>query len=123
MTKLGFDGHDRGVKVVTSALRQAGIEVIYTGPWQTVEGVVEAALQEDADLIGVSSLAYDHPLIPKLMARLRERELTIPVMVGGIIPPDEVPALKQAGVAGIFPPGTPLDKIVQFVETTCGGKE
>lgn len=115
MAKLGFDGHDRGVKVVTAALRQAGMEVIYTGPWQAVEAVVETALQEDVDIIGISSLAYDHPLIPKLMARLKERGADIPVVVGGVIPPDDVLQLKAVGVKGIFPPGTSLEDIVRCV--------
>lgn len=115
MAKLGFDGHDRGVKVVTAALRQAGMEVIYTGPWQTVEAVVETALQEDVDIIGISTLAYDHPLIPKLIARLKERGTNTPVVVGGVIPPDEVPQLEAAGVKGIFPPGTPLEDIISCI--------
>jgi methylmalonyl-CoA mutase C-terminal domain/subunit len=115
MAKLGFDGHDRGVKVVTAALRQAGMEVIYTGPWQTVEAVVETALQEDVDLIGISSLAYDHPLIPKLMTRLKERDADIPVIVGGVIPPDEVQQLEDAGVRGIFPPGSTLQDIARCI--------
>ena len=116
MTQLGFDGHDRGVKVVTAALRQAGMEVIYTGPWQTVEAVVETALQEDVDLIGISSLAYDHPLIPKLMARLKERDADIPVIVGGVIPPDDVKKLQDAGVKGIFPPGSTLQDITRCIQ-------
>ena len=116
MAKLGFDGHDRGVKVVTAALRQAGMEVIYTGPWQTVEAVVETALQEDVDLIGISSLAYDHPLIPKLMARLKERDADIPVIVGGVIPPDDVKKLQDAGVKGIFPPGSTLQDITRCIQ-------
>ncbi|MDP6511466.1 MAG: cobalamin B12-binding domain-containing protein [Dehalococcoidia bacterium] len=116
MAKLGFDGHDRGVKVVTAALRQAGMEVIYTGPWQTVEAVVETALQEDVDLIGISSLAYDHPLIPKLMARLKERDADIPVIVGGVIPPDDVRLLQDAGVKGIFPPGSTLQDITSCIQ-------
>ncbi|MEK7847659.1 MAG: cobalamin B12-binding domain-containing protein [Chloroflexota bacterium] len=115
MAKVGFDGHDRGVKVVTAALRQAGMEVIYTGPWQTVEAVVETALQEDVDVIGISSLAYDHPLVPKLVARLKDRGASIPVIVGGVIPPDDVRQLLQAGVRAVFPPGTPLDDIVKCV--------
>jgi methylmalonyl-CoA mutase C-terminal domain/subunit len=91
------------------------MEVIYTGPWQTVEAVVETALQEDVDIIGISTLAYDHPLIPKLLARLKERDSDIGVVVGGVIPADDVAQLKAAGVKGIFPPGTSLKDIVRCV--------
>ena len=116
LTKIGFDGHDRGIKLVASALRDAGMEVIYTGPWQTIEEVTETALQEDVDVIGVSSLGYDHVLIPGLMKLCEERNmLDTLVIVGGVIPPDEMPALKDAGVAEIFPSGTTLDSIVEFV--------
>lgn len=116
LTKIGLDGHDRGVKVVATTLRDAGMEVIYTGPWQTVEQVAEAAAQEGVDVIGISSLAYDHVLIPKLMKLLREKNLTdVLVIVGGIIPPDEASSLKEIGVAEIFPPGSPLDYIVEFI--------
>ncbi|MFQ5904331.1 MAG: cobalamin B12-binding domain-containing protein [Candidatus Binatia bacterium] len=117
MTKIGFDAHDRGAKVVASALREAGMEVIYTGPWQSIDEVVEASLQEDVDVIGVSSLAYDHLLIPKLMAGLRERGLwDILVVAGGVIPEQDVPTLQEAGVAKVFPPGTSLDEIVKFIQ-------
>ncbi|MDY7033453.1 MAG: cobalamin B12-binding domain-containing protein [Thermodesulfobacteriota bacterium] len=117
LTKIGFDGHDRGVKLVASAMRDAGLEVIYTGPWQTVEGVAETALQEDVDVIGISSLGYDHVLIPQLMELLRKKNLNdVLVIVGGVIPPDEVTALKDAGVAEVFPPGTKLNSIVEYVE-------
>ncbi len=116
LTKIGFDGHDRGIKLVASALRDAGMEVIYTGPWQTIEEVTETALQEDVDVIGISSLGYDHVLIPGLMKLCEERNmLDTLVIVGGVIPPDEMPALKDAGVAEIFPSGTTLDSIVEFV--------
>jgi len=116
LTKIGFDGHDRGVKIVASALRDAGMEVIYTGPWQTVEEVTEIALQEDVDVIGISTLGYDHVLIPGLMKLCEEKNITDTLMiVGGVIPPDEVPALKAVGVAEIFPPGTRMDSIVEFV--------
>jgi len=122
MTKLGLDGHDRGVKVVTAALREAGMEVVYTGPWQTVESVVESALQEDVDVIGVSSLAYDHLLIPKLMSRLKEKGLGhILVIVGGIVPPDEVPMLLESGVARVFPPGVSLQEVVEFIKAHAPG--
>ena len=116
LTKIGFDGHDRGVKVVASALRDAGMEVIYTGPWQTIEEVTEIAIQEDVDVIGISTLGYDHVLIPGLMELCKEKDIidTL-VIVGGVIPPDEVPGLKAVGVAEVFPPGTRMDTIVEFV--------
>lgn len=116
MAKIGFDGHDRGAKLVTSALRDAGMEVIYTGPWQAVEEVAETALQEDVDVIGISSLGYDHVLIPNLMKLLEKKNLNdILVIVGGVIPSDEIPGLKNTGVAEVFPPGTKLNRIVEYV--------
>lgn len=116
LTKIGFDAHDRGVRVVASALKEGGMEVIYTGPWQSIEEVVEASLQEDVDVIGVSSLAYDHLLMPKLMDALRERGMMdILVIAGGVIPAGDVPTLKGSGVAEVFPPGTPLDRVASFI--------
>jgi len=116
LSKIGLDGHDAGVIVVARALRDAGMEVIYTGPWQTPESVVETAIQEGADVIGVSSLAYDHVLVPRLMARLRERGVgDIPVIVGGVIPGPDARKLKAGGVAEVFHPGTSLDAIVAYV--------
>ncbi|MBI2876839.1 MAG: cobalamin B12-binding domain-containing protein [Candidatus Tectomicrobia bacterium] len=116
LTKIGFDAHDRGVRVVASALKEDGMEVIYTGPWQSIEEVVEASLQEDVDVVGVSSLAYDHLLIPKLTSALREKGLTdVLVIAGGVVPAQDVPTLKSAGVAEVFPPGTPLDQIAGFI--------
>jgi methylmalonyl-CoA mutase C-terminal domain/subunit len=115
LAKLGFDGHDRGVKVVATGLRDAGMEVVYIGPWQTPESVAKAAIEEDVDVIGISSLGYDHVLIPKLLTELKKVKSDIPVIVGGIIPPDEVHALKDAGVAEVFPPGSSMDSIVHFV--------
>jgi len=117
LTKIGLDGHDRGARIVANALREAGMEVIYTGPWQTIENVVETALQEDVDVIGISSLAYDHLLIPRLMEELRKRRVERPlVIVGGVVPEQDVDLLKRSGVATVFPPGTPLEEIVQFIE-------
>jgi methylmalonyl-CoA mutase C-terminal domain/subunit len=117
LTKIGFDGHDRGLRLVASALRDGGIEVIYTGPWQTIEQVTETALQEDVDVVGISSLGYDHVLIPKLLKLFKEKKMdNILVIVGGIIAPDEIPALKDAGVAEVFHPGTKLSSIVEFVK-------
>jgi len=118
LTKIGLDGHDRGVKVVAAALREAGMEVIYTGPWQTIDNVVETALQEDVDVIGISSLAYDHLLVPKLMECLKQKRSDGPkVIVGGVIPDQDMSLLKNSGVAAVFPAGTALEQIVHFVKS------
>ncbi len=116
IAKPGLDGHDRGAKVVARALRDAGMEVIYTGLRQTPEDIVEAAIQEDVDAIGMSSLSGAHmTLFPKVVALLRKRKAgDIVVAGGGIIPPEDVPALRKAGIRAIFGPGTPLKVIVEF---------
>jgi methylmalonyl-CoA mutase, C-terminal domain len=115
--KLGLDGHDRGVKVVSRALRDAGVEVIYAGLRQTPEMAVEAAIQEDVDGIGISILSGAHmTLIPRVLELLKERGAAdIVVFAGGIIPEDEAAELKKMGVAEIFGPGTSLATIVEFV--------
>ena len=115
--KVGLDGHDRGVKVVSRALRDAGVEVIYAGLRQTPEMVVEAAIQEDVDAIGVSLHSGAHmTLIPRILDLLKERNAQdIVVFGGGIIPPDDADALKKMGVVEIFGPGTSLQTIVDFV--------
>jgi methylmalonyl-CoA mutase C-terminal domain/subunit len=115
--KLGLDGHDRGVKVVSRALRDAGVEVIYAGLRQTPEMAVEAAIQEDVDGIGISILSGAHmTLIPRVLELLKERGAAdIVVFAGGIIPDDEAGELKTLGVAEIFGPGTSLATIVEFV--------
>jgi len=120
--KVGLDGHDRGVKVVSRALRDAGIEVIYAGLRQTPEMVVEAAIQEDVDGIGVSLHSGAHmTLIPRILELLKARGAgDIVVFGGGIIPDDDIASLKQLGVAEIFPPGTPLQATVDFVKRTFG---
>ena len=117
--KLGLDGHDRGVKVVSRALRDAGVEVIYAGLRQTPEMAVEAAIQEDVDGIGISILSGAHmTLIPRVLELLKERGAgDIVVFAGGIIPDDEAVDLKKLGVAEIFGPGTSLATIVEFVNT------
>jgi methylmalonyl-CoA mutase, C-terminal domain len=117
LAKVGLDGHDRGVKIVARALRDAGYEVIYTGLRQTPRMVVEAALQEDADLIGLSLHSGAHmTLFPAVMDELRKREATdITVFGGGIIPADDIAELKRLGVAEIFTPGTPLDEIIAWL--------
>jgi methylmalonyl-CoA mutase C-terminal domain/subunit len=119
MAKLGLDGHDRGAKVVARALRDAGMEVIYTGLRQTPEMVVEAALQEDVDIIGLSILSGAHmSLVPRVIELLRQRELDdVPVIVGGIIPDEDVPLLEEIGIHRIFQPGTPTRDIVAFIQS------
>lgn len=116
IAKPGLDGHDRGAKVVARALRDAGMEVIYTGLRQTPEDIVEAAIQEDVDAIGLSSLSGAHmTLFPQVVALLRRRRVgDIVVVGGGIIPEEDVRVLKKAGVKAIFGPGTPLKDIVAF---------
>ncbi len=124
LTKIGMDGHDRGVRIVAAALREAGMEVIYTGPWQNIDQVTKAAIQEDVDLIGISSLSYDHVLIPKLMDELKSHGAEdIKVIVGGIIPDGDVKVLVDAGVVGIFHPGTKMDSITAFIKEKCIPKE
>jgi methylmalonyl-CoA mutase C-terminal domain/subunit len=117
VAKPGLDGHDRGAKVIARALRDAGMEVIYTGLRQTPEMVVNAALQEDVDVIGLSILSGAHnAIIPRVMELLRQNKMDdVLLIIGGIIPDQDIPGLKQAGVAGIFLPGTPMDEIVEFI--------
>lgn len=119
VAKVGLDAHDRGAKVVATALRDAGMEVIYTGLYQTAEMVVSAAVQEDVDVVGISSLAGAHMAIfPKVLALLKERGAgDVPVIGGGIIPADDATELKSAGVAHLFPPGTPLSEIIHSVRS------
>ncbi len=116
VTKIGLDGHDRGSRLVASFLRDAGMEVIYTGPWQQVETVVNQAAQEDVDCIGVSSLATDHLLVPKLMRALAAAGLDdVIVIVGGIVPDNEEQMLKEAGVSRVFHPGCSRSDIVDGI--------
>jgi methylmalonyl-CoA mutase C-terminal domain/subunit len=116
VTKIGFDGHDRGSRVVAAYLRDAGMEVVYTPPWQEIAAVVKLATEEDADVIGVSSLATDHLLVPKLMAALRAAALDdVQVIVGGIVPPKDERMLMEAGVARVFHPGASLEAIADTV--------
>jgi methylmalonyl-CoA mutase C-terminal domain/subunit len=116
LTKIGIDAHDRGVKVITYALRDAGMEVIYTGPWQTVEDVTNTAIQEDVDIIGVSTLGGDHLLMPSLLRGLEKEGISIPVVLGGIIPADVEKELRNQGVAEIFHPGTSMEEVVRRIE-------
>ena len=117
IAKPGLDGHDRGAKVIARALRDAGMEVIYTGLRQTPEQIVAAALQEDADVIGLSILSGAHMHIcPRVMELLKERGLTdVQVVVGGIIPDVDIPRLRDMGITGIFLPGTPMQQIIDFI--------
>jgi methylmalonyl-CoA mutase C-terminal domain/subunit len=117
IAKPGLDGHDRGAKVIARALRDAGMEVIYTGLRQTPEQIVAAALQEDADVIGLSILSGAHMHIcPRIMELLREKGLDdVLVVVGGIIPDVDIPRLNEMGIHGVFLPGTPMQKIVDFI--------
>ncbi len=118
IAKPGLDGHDRGAKVIARALRDAGMEVIYTGLRQTPEDIVEAAIQEDVDAIGLSCLSGAHMvLFPDVVRLLKKRRAgDIVVAGGGIIPEDDVPKLKKAGVKAVFGPGTPLNDVVAFFQ-------
>lgn len=118
VTKIGFDGHDRGSRVIAACLRDAGMEVIYTPPWQEIPTVVKLAIEEDADVIGISSLATDHLIIPQLMKALRDAGLDdVKVVVGGIIPAKDEKELINAGVAKVFHPGSSLEDIVNTVRS------
>ncbi|HET9092424.1 MAG TPA: cobalamin B12-binding domain-containing protein [Acidimicrobiales bacterium] len=125
VAKPGLDGHDRGAKVIARALRDAGFEVIYTGLHQTPEQVVQTAVQEDADAVGLSLLSGAHlTLVPKVVELLRGEGLDdVVVMCGGIIPDADIDVLKRAGVAAVFTPGTPLPEISAWLETTLDERE
>jgi methylmalonyl-CoA mutase C-terminal domain/subunit len=117
VAKPGLDGHDRGAKVIARALRDAGMEVIYTGLRQTPEMIVNAALQEDVQVIGLSILSGAHnAIVPRVMELLREKEMTdVKVIVGGIVPDEDTEVLKRQGVAAVFQPGSSLEAIVDFI--------
>jgi methylmalonyl-CoA mutase C-terminal domain/subunit len=116
ITKIGFDGHDRGSRIVAAALRDAGMEVIYTPPWQEIATVVKLATEEDVDVIGISSLATDHLIVPKLMDALRAAGIDdVALIVGGIVPDEDERMLLDAGVARVFHPGASLDEIARCV--------
>ncbi len=125
MAKPGLDGHDRGAKVISRALRDAGFEVIYTGLHQTPEQVVEAVVQEDADAVGLSLLSGAHmTLIPRILDLLRERDVEdVLVVAGGIIPDADAPKLKEAGVAEVFGPGAKLEDIASWLERALDARE
>ncbi|MDD3168217.1 MAG: cobalamin B12-binding domain-containing protein [Eubacteriales bacterium] len=120
IAKLGLDGHDRGAKIIARALRDAGMEVIYTGLRQTPENVVEIAIQEDADCIGLSSLSGAHShLFPKVIQILKERQAEdIMVFGGGVIPAADIPMLTEAGIAAVFTPGTTTEDVIDFLKKT-----
>jgi methylmalonyl-CoA mutase C-terminal domain/subunit len=122
IAKAGLDGHDRGAKVIARALRDAGIEVVYTGLFQTPEEIVQTAIQEDADGIGLSILSGAHmTLFPLVVEQLRAQNAEdIVFFGGGTIPPDDAKRLRELGVRGIFTPGAPLQEIIDFVQTECG---
>jgi methylmalonyl-CoA mutase C-terminal domain/subunit len=122
VAKPGLDGHDRGAKVIARALRDAGMEVIYTGLRQTPEMIVEAALQEDVDVIGLSILSGAHmALAPRIMTLLHDNDLDdVKVIIGGIIPDEDVTALKELGVAGVYGPGTSMAAIIADIEGITG---
>lgn len=120
--KIGIDGHDRGARVLAYELRRAGMEVIYTGPWQTIEAIVETAIQEDVDILGISTLGGDYVLIPKLMKRLAEKNVHIPVILGGIIPDEVEDSLQESGVKAIFRPGSKIEEITAKIKFLVGDK-
>ncbi len=125
VAKPGLDGHDRGAKVVARALRDAGMEVIYTGIRQTPEMIAEAALQEDVDIVGLSILSGAHmALCPRIIELLRAQEMDdVIVLLGGIIPDEDVEPLKQLGVRGVFGPGTSTHDIIDFIRRATQAKE
>jgi len=120
VAKPGLDGHDRGAKVIARALRDAGMEVVYTGLRQTPEMIVNAALQEDVQVIGLSILSGAHnAIVPRVMELLRQKGMTdVVVILGGIVPDEDAAELKRQGVAAVFQPGAPLQDIVEFIRST-----
>jgi methylmalonyl-CoA mutase C-terminal domain/subunit len=122
VAKPGLDGHDRGAKVVARALRDAGMEVIYTGIRQTPEMIVQTALQEDVDVVGLSCLSGAHlELFSEVMAGLKQKDMeNVVVVAGGIIPEEDIPALEKAGIKAVFGPGTPTPDIVEAVKKLAG---
>ncbi len=125
VAKPGLDGHDRGAKIIARALRDAGMEVIYTGLRQTPEMIVNAALQEDVQVIGLSILSGAHnAIVPRVLELLRAREMSdVKLIVGGIVPDEDAECLKQQGVAAVFQPGASLDSIVSFIRSSCAAGE
>ncbi|TAN54419.1 MAG: cobalamin B12-binding domain-containing protein [Betaproteobacteria bacterium] len=121
ITKIGLDGHDRGSRVIAAYLRDCGMEVVYTPPWQPLAAVVKLTIEEDADVIGISSLATDHLLVPKLIDALRAAGAAeVQVVVGGIVPPADEARLLESGVARVFHPGASLQEIADGVRALAG---
>jgi methylmalonyl-CoA mutase C-terminal domain/subunit len=118
VAKPGLDSHDRGAKVIARAFRDAGMEVIYTGLWQTPEQIVETALQEDVDVVALSILSGAHmTLFPKITELMKQKGLDdVLVLGGGVIPDEDIPALKKIGIAEVFGPNTPTNKIIKFIK-------
>ena len=125
VAKPGLDGHDRGAKVVARALRDAGMEIIYTGIRQTPEMIVEAAVQEDVDVVGLSILSGAHlELFPPIVDELKKKGMAeILIVAGGIIPDEDIPTLQKMGIQGIFGPGTPTSKIAEFIRNELAGSK
>jgi methylmalonyl-CoA mutase C-terminal domain/subunit len=123
LAKAGLDGHDRGVKVIARALRDAGMEVIYLGLFQTPEQIITAALQEDVDVMGVSILSGAHMPIMRRVCELRTKSLIgdVPILLGGIVPDDDIPELKSLGVAEVFTPGASLEEIIGWIKKNARG--
>lgn len=117
MAKAGLDGHDRGVKVMSALLREAGMEMIYLGPFQMAGNIVQAAMEEDADVIGLSSLSGEHlSFAPKVLDLLRENNMeNILIIMGGVIPVEDIPVLKEMGIAEVFISGSPSQSIIDFI--------
>lgn len=124
LAKTGLDGHDRGVRVLASWFRDAGMEVIYLGPYQTAEKVVKSAIEEDVDVIGLSFLGGEHLFqVSKVTQKMKESNLNVPLMVGGIIPKVDIPKLKEMGAAGVFPSGSRVEDILQCIDEATKKKE
>ncbi|HAQ22809.1 MAG TPA: methylmalonyl-CoA mutase [Acidimicrobiaceae bacterium] len=120
LAKLGLDGHDRGLKVVARMLRDAGMEVVYLGLRQTTETIIDAVEQEDADVVGISMLNAGHlTLGPRMVEALSQAGLDVPVIIGGIVPDDDRPAMAAAGVAGVLGPGASAEEVVACVQAAC----
>ena len=124
IAKPGLDGHDRGAKVIARSLRDAGMEVIYTGIRQTSEAIVNTAVQEDVDVVGLSILSGAHlEILPRIISGLKEKGMDdVLVIAGGIVPDDDVPDLKEIGVCEVFGPGTPMEKIAGFIKDTLAAR-
>lgn len=122
--KVGLDGHDRGVRVIASWLRDAGVEVVYAGRFLTPEQMVNSAIQEDVDVMGISMLGADHLyMVTKILEVMRKNNLDIPLVVGGIIPKGDMPRLKEMGVSEVFPSGASVEEIVEFIRRLGAASE